>query len=110
MIKIFSVLNRFFCLLLIVHLLATSVCNDYLWKLINKSTIEQSLDIEEDTDNNSKDKTFEFDDEYLVSPLSNFRYNHTSSLQNDLIQSAFRYLQIALTKSNNRIFIPPPRA
>ena len=65
MIKISNILNRTFCLLLIVHLLAISVCDDYLWKLINKSTIEQTLDIEEDTDNDSKEKSFKFELKYL---------------------------------------------
>ena len=113
MINISNILSRTFCLLLIIHLLATSVCNDYLWKLINKSTTEQTLDIEEDADNDSKDKTFEFNefaDEYLVNPLSNFRYHRIFSLQEDLSPSAFQYLQIALTQSNNKILIPPPRA
>ena len=113
MIKISNILNRTFCLLLIVHLLAISVCDDYLWKLINKSTIEQTLDIEEDTDNDSKEKSFKFDDfndEYLANLFLIFRYHRTFPLQEDLSQSAFQYLQIALTQSNNKILIPPPQA
>jgi hypothetical protein len=113
MIKVFNILSRTFCLLLMIHILAISVCDDYLLKLINKSNIEQTLDIEEDTDNDSEDKTFEFDnfdDEYLVNSLSNFNYYHAFSLQENLSVSAFHYLQIALPQSINKILIPPPRA
>ena len=113
MIKILNILSRTFCLLLMTHLLGTSVCDDYILKLINKSTTEQILDIEKDADNDSEDKTVEFDDfdsEYLVNPLSNFRYHRIFPLQEDLSPSAFQYLQIALTQSNNKILIPPPRA
>jgi hypothetical protein len=113
MIKVFNILSRTFCLLLMIHLLAVSVSNDYLLKLINKSNSEQTLDIEEDTNNDSKDKTFEFDDfddEYLVNSLPNFNYYRAFSLQENLYSSAFQYLQIALPQSNNEILIPPPRA
>jgi hypothetical protein len=112
MIKVFNILNPTFCLLLMIHLLAMSVCDDYLSKIINKSTIEQSFDIEEDTDNDSKNKTFEFDDfddKYLVSSPSSFNYSLAFSLQENLSSSAFQYLQIVLPKSINEILIPPPR-
>jgi hypothetical protein len=111
MIKVFNILSRTFCLLLMIHLLAISISDDYLLKLINKSNIEQTLDIEEDND--SKDKAFEFDDfddEYLVNSLPNFNYYRTFSLQENLSTIAFQYLQIALPQSNNEILIPPPRA
>ena len=113
MIKVFNILSRAFCLLLMIHLLAISISDDYLLKLINKSTLEQTLDIEKDTDNDSEDKTFEFDnfdDEYLVNSLPNFNYSHAFFLQADLSTSAFQYLQIALSQSDNEILIPPPRA
>lgn len=111
MIKVFNILSRTLCLLLMIHLLAVSVCDDYLLKLINNSSIEQTHDIEEDND--SKDKSFEFDDfddEYLVNSLPNFNYYRTFSLQENLSTIAFQYLQIALPQSNNEILIPPPRA
>jgi hypothetical protein len=111
MIKVFNILSRTFCLLLMIHLLAVSISNDYLLKLINNSNIEQTHDIEEDND--SKDKAFEFDDfddEYLVNSLPNFNYYRTFSLQENLSTIAFQYLQIALPQSNNEILIPPPRA
>ena len=62
MIKFFNILNQILCLLFIVHLLAISVCDDYLSKLINKSTIEQVIEIEKNTDKDPKDKNVEFDD------------------------------------------------
>ena len=96
-----------------IHLLAVSVCDDYLLKLINKSNIEQALDIEENTDNDSEDKTLKFDnfnDEYLVNSLPDFNHNRTFFLQEDLSSCTFQYRQIALPQSNNKILIPPPRA
>jgi hypothetical protein len=113
MIKVFNIVSRTFCLLLMIHLLAVSVCDDYLLKLISKSNIEQTLDIEEDTDNDLEDKTLEFDDfddEYLVNSLPNFNYYRALSQHEDLSPTAFQYLQIALPQSNNEIMIPPPRA
>jgi hypothetical protein len=97
MIKVFNILSRTFCLLLMIHLLAVSVCDDYLLKLINKSNIEQTLDIEKDTDNDSKEFD-DFDDEYLVNSPHNFIYNYSD------------YLQIALSQRIEEILIPPPRA
>lgn len=110
MIKVFNILSRTFCLLLMMHLLAVSVCDDYLLKIINKSTIEQPFDIEEDTDDNVKDKTLEFDDEYLVNSPNHFDICHLFLLEYKLSKVSFKYLQIALPQSNNKILIPPPRA
>jgi hypothetical protein len=113
MIKVFNILSPTFCLLLMIHLLAVSISDDYLLKLSNKSTIEQTHDIEEDTDNDSKDKSFEFDDfddEYLITPSTNFNPLHNFFVIENLSTIAFQYLQIALPQSNNEILIPPPRA
>lgn len=113
MIKILNILNRTLCLLLMIHLLAISISNDYFIKLINKTAIEQSIDIEEDSDKDFTNKPFkfgDFDDEYLVSFLQNYNDYRTFSLQENLLTSAFQYLQIALPKSINKILIPPPRA
>ena len=112
MIKAFNILNRTFCLFLMIHLLAVSVCDDYLLKLINNSNIEKRLDIEEDTSQDAENKTFEFDDlddEYLVNPLNGFFSNHSFYIQQSLSNVAFQYLQLALSQSNNEILIPPPR-
>jgi hypothetical protein len=112
MIRVFNILSRTFCLLLMIHLLAVSVCDDYLLKLINKSSVEQTIDIEEDTDSDSEDKTFEFDDfddEYLINSFNSFFHNHSFHIQESLSKVSFQYLQIALSQSNHKILIPPPR-
>jgi hypothetical protein len=93
-----------------IHLLALNICDDYLLKLINKTSIEQTLDIEEDTDNDSEGKTFEFDDEYLVTTFTNFYYHCDFYTQEFHSTSSFQYLQSALPQSIHEILIPPPRA
>ena len=113
MIKVFNILSRTLCFLLMIHLLAISISDDYFLKFINKISIEQKIDIEKDTDKDFKNKTCEFDDfddEYLANSLPNFNYYRTFSLQENLLTSAFQYIQIALPQSNNEILIPPPRA
>ena len=110
MIKVFDIYTRTFCLLLMIHLVAVSVCDDYLSNLFNKSTIEQSLDIEEDTNNDLKDKSLEFDNEYLVNSLNPFICYHTYFKQKNLSLASYHFLQIALTQSVDEILIPPPRA
>ena len=113
MIKVFNIVSRTFCLLLMIHLLAVSVCDDYLLKIINKSNIEQTLDIEKDKDNDSKNKPFEFDnfdDEYLANSLNHFINYHSFQIQENLSTSSFHYLQIALLQRISEILIPPPRA
>jgi hypothetical protein len=113
MIRVFNILSRTFCLLLMIHLLAISVCNDYLLKIINKSNIEQTLDIEEDTDNGSENKSVEFndfDDEYLVNAPNSFINSHSFQVQENISKVSFQYLQIALSQRISEILIPPPRA
>lgn len=113
MVKVFNILCRIFCLLLMIHLLAVSVCDDYILKLINNSNSELSLDIEEDRGNNSKDKSFEFDDfddEYLVTTLNHFVYSHSFQVQENISSISFQHLQIDLPQRINEILIPPPRA
>ena len=113
MIKIFDILSRTLCLLLMIHLLAISISDDYFLKFINKASIEQIIDIEEDTDKDFKNKTCkfdDFDDEYLANSLPNFNYYRIFFLQKNLLTSAFKYIQIALPQSNDEILIPPPRA
>ena len=107
-----NIVNRIGCLLLMIHLLAVGVCDDYLLKILNKSTIEKTIEIEKDTDNDTKEKSFEFedlDDEYLL----NFHHrliNYCSILISFNFQhSSFQYLQIALPQCINEILIPPPR-
>lgn len=112
MLKVFNILSRILCLLLMIHLLAINTRCDYFLKLTNKTPIEQTIDIEEDADKNIKNKPCKFnsfDDEYLANSLPNYNYYHTFS-QEKLSTSTFKYLQIALPKSNNEILIPPPRA
>ena len=110
MIKIFNILSRAFCIFLMIHLLAMSVCDDYLLKLFNKSNIEQTIEIE---DNNSKDKSFEFDeydDKYLVNPSSHAIYFHSTRIIENPSSIAYWHLQIALPQRISKILIPPPRA
>jgi hypothetical protein len=109
MIKVFNILGRTFCLLLMIHLLAVSVCDDYLLKLINQSNTEQSLDIEKDTDNDLKEFD-DFDDEYLVNFSDHFVHNYPFQIQENILTVSFQYLQTALPQSINEILIPPPRA
>jgi hypothetical protein len=93
-----------------IHLLALNICDDYLLKLINKISVEQTLDIEVDTDNDLEGKTFEFDDEYLVNDFTNF-YHHSDFFTQEFQSiSSFQYLQSALPQSIQEILIPPPRA
>ena len=109
MIKILDILSRTLCLLLMIHLLATSISDDYFLKFINKASIEQTIDVEEDTDKDFKNKTLkfgDFNDEYLP----NFAYYRTFFLQENLLTSDFQYIQIALPLSNDEILITPPRA
>lgn len=111
MIKVFNIVARTFCLLLMMHLLAVSICNNYLLKLTNSSNIEQPLDEEKDTDNFSKNKSCEFDDcceEYLADSFNNFNYHHSFHRQVSISTVSFQYLQIALPQSINEILIPPP--
>jgi flagellar biosynthesis/type III secretory pathway chaperone len=93
--------------------LAVSVCDDYLLKILNKSSIEKTIEIEKDTDNDTKEKSFEFedlDDEYLLNYDTRL-INYCSFLTSLNFQnSSFQYLQIALPQSMNEILIPPPRA
>jgi len=96
-----------------VHLLAISVCNDYLSKFINKTSIEQTFDMEEDTDKDSKNKSLElddFDDEYLISSHHHLIHSDCHNSQEIFINASFQYLQIALPQSIYEILIPPPRA
>ena len=112
MIKFLNILSRTFCLLLMIHLLAISICDDYFLKLINKTPIEKTIDIEEDSEKYFKNKTCkvdDVDDEYLANSFPTINYYHTFSLQENLSTSDFQYLQIALPQSNNKIVIPPPR-
>lgn len=110
MIKIINIFSSTFCLLLVIHLLAISVCDDYFLKLFNKFNIEQTLDIEEDTDNDSKNKSFEFDDEYVVNSLNHSIHFHPFRVQHNCSVTSFQYLQIALPQRISEILIPPPRA
>ena len=113
MIKVFNILSRTFCLFLMIHLLAISVCEDYILKFIDASSIEQILTIEEDTNDNSKNNSFEFDDfndKYLVNSLNNFGDNYSSHIQENLKTVSFQYLQMTLPQSMSKILIPPPRA
>ena len=112
MIKIFNILSRTFCLLLMIHLLAVSVCDDYILKFINASNIKQTIDVQEDSDNDSNGKSFEFDDlddKYLVNSLTDFNSLHNFYQKENLSTIAFQYLQIALPQSIHEIPIPPPR-
>ena len=112
MIKIFNILNKTFCLLLMIHLLAVGVCDNYLSKLINKTSIGQVIDFEEDTTKDSKVKNVEFDnidDEYSVNSLNNGNHLNAYCLQKNLPKISFQYLQIALPQSIDKILIPPPR-
>ena len=96
-----------------IHLLAMTVCGDYLSKLFNKSNIEQTIEIEEDKDNNSKDKSFEFDDyddEYSVNPSSHAIFYHSTRIIKNFSSISYWHLQIALPQRINKILIPPPRA
>lgn len=110
--KDFNILSRILCLVLMIHLLAMSVCDDYLVKMLDKSTIEQTIEIEKDTDNDTKEKSFEFndlDDEYLMSfhnPSAKYCFLITSQ---NFLNSSFQYLHIALPQSMNEILIPPPQ-
>lgn len=113
MIRVFDILSRTLCLLLMIHLLAISISDDYFLKFINKISIEQTTDTEEDTDKDFKNKTCKFDGfngEYLANYVPNFNYYRTFCLQENLLTSAFQYIQIALPQSNTEILIPPPRA
>ena len=112
MIKFVNILSRIFCLLLMIHLLAIGVCDDYLSKLINNSSIEQVIEIEKDTDKDLKDKNVEFDDfedDYYVNYLNKFIHINSFFRQKSLSKVSFQYLQIALPQSINEILIPPPR-
>ena len=96
-----------------IHILAISVCEDYILKLIDNFNIEQTLDVEQDTDDNSKDESFEFselDERYLDNSLNNFIYHHYYYLQDNLKTISFQYFQIALPQRISEILIPPPRA
>ena len=110
MIKFVNISSRIFCLLLMIHLLAIGVCDDYLSKLINNSSIEQVIEIEKDKD--LKDKNVEFDDfedDYYVNYLNKFIHINSFFTQKSLSKVSFQYLQIALPQSINEILIPPPR-
>ena len=113
MIKFFNILNQtLLCLLLMGHLLAISVCDDYLSKLINKPSIERVIKIEKNTNKDSKDKNVEFDDsedEYFENLLNKFIHINSFLKQKSLSKVSFQYLQIALPQSINEILIPPPR-
>ena len=92
MIKFFNILNQALCLLLMVHLLAISVCDDYLLKLINKSSIEQVT--EKGTNKDLKDKNVEFDDfenEYFVNFLNKFTHINSLLKQKSLSKVSFQY-------------------
>jgi hypothetical protein len=110
MFKILNILRSTLCLLLMIHLLAISVCDDYFLKLFNKSTIEQTLDIEEDIDNDSEIKSLKFDDEYVVNSLNHSIHFHSFGVQHNCSVTSFQYLQIALPQRISEILIPPPRA
>ena len=92
MIKVFNILNKTFCLLLMIHLLAVGVCDNYLSKLVNKSSIGQVIDFEEDTNKDSKIKNVEFDnidDAYSVNSLNNLNHLNVYSLQKNLPKLLF---------------------
>ena len=110
MIKFVNISSRIFCLLLMIHLLAIGVCDDYLSKLINNTSIEQVIEIEKDKD--LKDKNVEFDDfedDYYVNYLNKFIHINSFFTQKSLSKVSFQYLQSALPQSINEILIPPPR-
>ena len=109
MIKIINILSRTLCLLLMIHLLAISICDDYLLKFVSNSTIEQSLDIEEDTDDRSKNNAVEFDDKYLLSSSVYFVCHHSFHLYQNYSKTSFQYLQMALPQHIGKILLPPPR-
>ena len=113
MIKVFNISSRVFCLLLMIHLLAIGVCDDYLLKLINKSSIEQVVEIEKDTNKDLKDKNVEFDDfedEYYVNYSNKFIHINSIFRQKNLSKLSFQYLQITLLQRIHEILIPPPRS
>ena len=113
MIKASNILGRTLCLLLMIHLLAMSVSNDYFLNLINKSSIKQVIDIEKDSDKGTKDKNVEFDDfddVYLIHS-SNILFHHNSIfLYQNLSSASFQYLHNALPQCIDEILIPPPRS
>lgn len=74
------------------------------------ASVEQTMDLEEDPDNDSKSNTFEFDDEYLVNACINFNYYGDFHPQAFQSIPSFQYIQIALPQSIHEILIPPPRA
>lgn len=108
--KVFNILSRTLCFLLMIHLLALNICDDYLLKLINITSVEQTLDIEENPDNDLEGKIFEFDDEYLVNTFTHFNYHFDFHTQQFHSTSSFQYLQSALPQSTYEILLPPPRA
>lgn len=110
MIKVFNIFSGTLCFLLMIHLLASNICNDYLLRLINIASIEQSLEIQEDPDLDSKAKILELDDENLVYFSSNFTDHFDFYRQEFYSFSSFHYIQIALPQSIHEILIPPPRA
>ncbi len=113
MTKFFNIFNQTLCLLLMIHLLAMSVSNDYFLKLINKSSIEQVIDIEKDSDKDTNNKNIEFDDlddAYLVHSSDNFIQNNSIFLYQNQSNASFQYLHDALPQSIDEILIPPPRS
>ena len=111
MIKVFNIVTRTFCLLLMIHLMATNIYADYLLKSSDNSTFEQTLDIEEDIDNFRHNKPTEFNDfceEYLADSLNYSSYHHSFHTQKKSSTLSFKYLQINLPQSISEILIPPP--
>jgi hypothetical protein len=93
-----------------IHLLALNIGDNYLLNLINVTSVEQILDIEEDNNPDSKGKLFEFDDEYLVNGFTNFNYHCNFSTQEFCSISSFQFVLSALPHRIHEILIPPPRA
>ena len=95
-----------------IHLLAIGVCDDYLSRFINKSSIEQLIDIEKDSDKDTKNKNVEFDDfddVYLVHSSNNLIQYNSIFLYQNLSNASFQYLHDALPQCIDEILIPPPR-
>ncbi len=113
MIKGTHIFVRFFCLLLVFHIIALNTYNDLYLNLIYKSSISINSNVEEEPDTNSKSSesdNFELDDDkFLAAAL----YLVNGKCELDLMQFQqrhFLYSSIAFQQVHYEIQIPPPRS
>lgn len=107
-------LNQFFCLLLLVHLLAINVRDQYYLSFTNCTNVSKDFDLDEESKTNSKSSENNSPDDSIDVFVEDLYKNNKSKilliLGFNIKKNGFQYLINAFPKVHYEIQSPPPRA